>query len=150
MGAGLPAATVEQRMKRGDLVALALADDGELAGYAWTTYTDGWIPEVRAGLSLRSDEVVGFDTLVMPRWRGRGLQYPLTVPLFRYLAEQGYRRSLHWVNALNTRSLKNQRRQGKRKIATIVSSPLLGLVHLRNVAPEAGIVLKREMPAMMD
>jgi len=28
--AGLPAATVEQRMRRGDLVALALTDDGEL------------------------------------------------------------------------------------------------------------------------
>jgi GNAT superfamily N-acetyltransferase len=138
-------------MRRGDLVALALTDDGELAGYAWTTFTDGWIPEVRAGLSLRSGEVVGFDTLVMPRWRGRGLQYPLTVPLFRYLSEQGYRRSLHWVNALNTRSLKNQRRQGKRKIATIVSSPLFGLVHLRNVSPDAHITIKREreMPAMI-
>jgi L-amino acid N-acyltransferase YncA len=79
----------------------------------------------------------------MPRWRGRGLQYPLTVPLFRYLSEQGYRRSLHWVNALNTRSLKNQRRQGKRKIATIVSSPLVGIVHLRNVSPEASITLKK-------
>jgi hypothetical protein len=39
--AGLPAATVEQRMKRGDLVALALTDDEELVAYAWTTFTDG-------------------------------------------------------------------------------------------------------------
>jgi GNAT superfamily N-acetyltransferase len=146
--AGTPAAILEERMRRGDLVALALTDDGELAGYAWTTYTDAWIPEVHAGLSLRSDEVVGFDTLVMPKWRGRGLQYPLTVPLFRYLSEQGYRRSLHWVNALNKRSLKNQRRQGKRKIATIVSSPLLGIARLRDIAPEAGITFEKKKPSL--
>src|SRR6266851_4687819 len=36
--AGLPAATVEQRMRRGDLVAQALTDDGELIAYAWTLY----------------------------------------------------------------------------------------------------------------
>jgi hypothetical protein len=103
--AGLPSATVEQRMRRGDLVALALTDDEELAAYAWTTFTDGWIPQVRAGLLLRSDEAVRFDTLVLPRWRGMGLHYPLTVPIFRYLSEQGYRRTLGWVNALNTRAL---------------------------------------------
>jgi hypothetical protein len=142
--AGLPAATVEQRMRRGDLVALALTADEELVAYAWTTFTDGWIPQVRAGLPLRSDAAVRFDTLVMPRWRGMGLHYPLTVPVLRYLSEQGYRRTLGWVNALNTRALKNQRRQGKRKIATIVSSPLLGLVHLRNVSPEADITLEKK------
>jgi hypothetical protein len=49
--AGLSAATVEQQMRRGDLVALALTDDGKLAAYAWATYSDVWIPEVRAGLS---------------------------------------------------------------------------------------------------
>jgi hypothetical protein len=99
---GIPAATVEQRMKRGDLVALALTDNGELAGYAWTTFTDTWMPEVRATLPLRSDEAARFTTLVMPRWRGRGLHYPLTVPVFQYLSEQGYRRTLGWINALNT------------------------------------------------
>jgi hypothetical protein len=77
-----------------------------------------------------------------------GLHYPLTVPVLRYLSEQGYRRTLGWVNALNTRALKNQRRQGKRKIATIVSSPLLGLAHLRNVSPEAGITLEKKKPSL--
>jgi GNAT superfamily N-acetyltransferase len=146
--AGLSGATVEQRMRRGDLVALALTDDGKLAAYAWATYSDVWIPEVRAGLPLRSDEAVRFDTLVMPRWRGRGLHYPLTVPVLRYLSEQGYRRTLAWVNALNTRSLKNQRWRGNRKLATIVSSPLLGLFHLRNVSPEAGITLEKKKPSL--
>jgi hypothetical protein len=77
-----------------------------------------------------------------------GLHYPLTLPVLRYLSEHGYRRTLGWVNALNTRALKNQRRQGKRKIATIVSSPLLGLAHLRNVSPEAGIKLEKKKPSL--
>jgi hypothetical protein len=123
-------------------------DDWKLAAYAWATFTGVWIPELCAGLPLRSDEAVRFDTLVMPRWRGRGLHYPLTVPVLRYLSEQGYRRTLVWVNALNTRSLKNQRWRGNRKIATIVSSPLLGLFHLRNVSPEADITVQKKKPSL--
>jgi hypothetical protein len=84
----------------------------------------------------------------MPRWRGRGLHYPLTLPVLRYLSEQGYRRTLAWVNALNTRSLKNQRWRGNRKLATIVSSPLLGLFHLRHVSPEADITLEKKKPSL--
>jgi GNAT superfamily N-acetyltransferase len=147
---GLLAATVEQRMRRGDLVVLALTDDGELAGYAWTTFTDAWMPEVRATLPLRSDEVALFDGLVIPKWRGKGLYYPLTVAVFQYLSEQGYRRTLSWINALNTRSLKNQQRQGRRKIATIACAQVLGLVRMCNVLPDDGIALTRKKPPAMD
>jgi hypothetical protein len=55
---------------------------------------------------------------------------------------------LVWVNALNTRSLKNQRWRGNRKLATIVSSPLLGLFHLRHVSPEADITLEKKKPSL--
>jgi hypothetical protein len=138
--AGVPAAVVEQRMKRGDLVALALADE-ELAACTWTTFSDAWIKEARRTLPLHSDEAVQFDTLVMPQWRGQDLQYALTVPVLRYLSEQGYRRTLSMVNALNTRSIKNQLRQGKRRIATIASSPVLGIARLRNSS--LGVTLKK-------
>jgi hypothetical protein len=56
----------------------------------------------------------------LPRWRGRGLNYPLSLPISRYLFEHGYCRTLSWVSALNTRSLRIQLRQGKRKIAIIL------------------------------
>jgi GNAT superfamily N-acetyltransferase len=140
---GLPTATTEQRMRQGDLVALALANDEELAAYTWTTFTDAWIPDVGATLPLRRDEALRFDTLVMPQWRGKGLHYPLTAPVFRFLRDQGYRRTLTLVNALNTRPLKTQIRQGKRKVATIISSPILGIVRVRNISPTDGITLKK-------
>jgi hypothetical protein len=47
------------------------------------------------------------------------------------------------VNALNTRPLKTQVRQGKRKLATIISSPILGIVRVRNISPADGITLKK-------
>jgi GNAT superfamily N-acetyltransferase len=147
---GLLAATVRQRMRCGDLVALALTDDGQLAGYGWATFTDAWMPEVRATLTLCNDEAALFDALVMPRWRGKGLYYPLTVAIFQYLSERGYRRTLSWINMLNTRSLKNQRRQGRRKIATIACARVLGLVRMCNVLPDAGIALTRKKPPAMD
>jgi hypothetical protein len=38
---GLPAVTLEERMRRGNLVAPAPANDNELVAYAWTTFTNG-------------------------------------------------------------------------------------------------------------
>lgn len=148
MEAGMATPTVEERMRRGDLVAVLLTDDGELAAYSWTMFTDAWIPEVGATLRLRDDEMVRYDTLVMPKWRGKDLHLRFNIAFYRYLQEQGYKRTLSWVYALNTRSLKTQFRQGKRKIATIVSSPLLGIVSLRNVAPEADITLEKKKPSL--
>jgi hypothetical protein len=147
--AGMSLKTVEHRMRRGDLAALVFANDEELAAYSWTTFIEAWIAEIRATLPLRSDEAVRYDSLVMPRWRGKGLNYPLSLPISPYLFEHGYRRTLSWVSALNTRSVRTQFRQGKRKIATIVSSPLLGLVHLRNLSPAVGITLERRIPRGM-
>lgn len=140
--AGVPTALVQERMKRGDMVALALSD-GQLAAYTWVTFADAWIAEAGRTLPLRGDEAVQFDTLVLPQWRGRGLQYALTVPVLEHLSEQGYRRTLAWVDARNKRSIKNQLRQGKRRIATVAGSPLLGVARLQNVSAAAGIALEK-------
>ena len=144
---GVPAPSAEQRMRRGDLAALILAGDSELVGYTWTTFGEAWLPEVGATLRLCGDEAVRFDSLIMPRWRGRGFNYTLTIPISRYLCDQGYRRTFSWVNALNSRSLKTQLRQGKRRVAIIVSSPFLGILRVRNLSKEAGITLERSKPA---
>jgi GNAT superfamily N-acetyltransferase len=148
MEAGMSASTLEERMRRGDLVAMLLTEAGELVAHSWTMFTDAWIAEVGATLRLRSDEMVRYDTLVMPKWRGKDLHLRFNIACYRYLREEGYRRTLFWMYALNTRSLKTQFRQGKRKIATIVSSPLRGIVRLKDVAHEGGITLKKKKPSL--
>jgi len=144
--AGVLRSTVEERMQRGDLAALILANDEELVAYSWTTFGDVWLPEVGATLPLRHDEAVRFDSMMMPRWRGRGFNYILSIPISRYLHDQGYRRTFSWVHVLNRRSLKTQLRQGKRKVAIIVSSPVLGTFRVRNLSPHGGITLKKREP----
>jgi hypothetical protein len=141
--AGIPMAAVEQRIKRGDLVALAFAGE-EVAAYGWTTFKDASVPEVGATLPLHPDEAVQFNSLVMPYWRGSGLADAITAPALRYLAEHGCRRILSWIHALNTRMIKTVLRQGKHQVATIVSCPLLGIIHLRNLSPESAIALERK------
>jgi hypothetical protein len=139
---GLRRSTVEERLNRSDLLVLAVAH-GELAACTWTTFTRAWISEARRWMLLRNDEAVQFDTLVMPSWRGKGLQYGVTLPALQHLASLGYRRTLAWVNARNTRSIRNQLSQGKRKVAVIRSSPLFGLVHLQRVCEEADFNLAK-------
>jgi len=144
--AGVPATLVEESMRRGDLAALILANDEELVASSWTAFGGIWLPEVGATLPLRADEAVRFDSMMMPRWRGKGFNYVLSIPISRYLYEQGYRRTFSWVNALNRRSIKTQLRQGKRRVAIIISSAVLGIFRVRNVSPEAGITLERRKP----
>lgn len=141
--AGLESATLKERMKRGDMVTAAFDGTGDVVAYTWTTFGTVWMREVRATLLLDRNETVGLDTFVLPRWRGRGLQYPLNAWKFRHLSEHGYERGLNWVNALNIRSMKSQSSQGKRKIATIYSSPILNIVRVRKALPGSSISIQK-------
>jgi hypothetical protein len=139
--AGLPRGIAEERLKRGDMLALATANEA-IAAYSWTTFSRAWIAEARRFLSLRKDQAVQYDTLVMPSWRGKGLQYALTRPVLEHLAKLGYKQTVAWVNVRNVRSIRNQLSQGKGRIATIRSSPVLGLVQLRTLSHDAGFALE--------
>ena len=140
--AGVSRDTVEKRMVRGDVVAIAMAEEDPVA-YGWATTEDAWIAEVKATILLRDGDIVQYDTRVMPHWRRRGLHYALSAAVLPYLSQLGYKRALAWVDALNTRSLKNQRRVGKRMAADIISLPALGVLRVRNHCADDGISLER-------
>jgi hypothetical protein len=129
--AGTTSALLTERTKRGDLVAVAFDQEDQVAAYTWATFTAAWMKEIRATLLLERDETFGVDTFVLPRWRGKGLQFILETRKFRHLSEHGYRRSLNSVNALNTRSLKTQASERKRQVATVFSVPMLGVLVVR-------------------
>jgi len=141
--AGIASAVLAERTKRGDLIAVALHQKDEVAAYNWATFTDAWMKEVRATLLLDRNEAFGFDTFVLPRWRGKGLQYALEARKFRHLCEHGYTRSLASVHALNTRSLRTQASEGKRKVATIFSVPMVGVAVVRQCFPDVVVRVER-------
>ena len=135
---------IRHRLERGDMIAMVLCD-AELAAYTWVTFSEVWVSEIHRKLTLNRGEAVQFDTLVMPSWRGKGLQYAVTVPILQRLADEGCRLTLAWVNAFNRRSIKNQLRQGKHRIATLVSFPLFGIVWPYETSPGTSLkLLKRE------
>jgi GNAT superfamily N-acetyltransferase len=139
-------APVEQRIRRGDVAILAMAGD-ELVGYSWATFKERWISEIRGTILPREGETLMYDKRIMPNWRGQGLQYALSVAMLLYLSELECTRALVWVDALNTRSLKNQRRLGRRKIADIISLPALGILRVRNCSAADGITIEKRAPS---
>jgi GNAT superfamily N-acetyltransferase len=142
---GMSRAEVTRRMALGDIVALAMAGD-ELVGYTWATSRERWVSEIKATVFPRADEIVQYDKRVMPKWRGQGLQYAISGIILPHLARMGYKRTLGWVDALNTRSLKNQRRLGKRKIAGVISIPALRIMRVRNYSDSDMIRIERGQP----
>jgi len=137
-----PTYSAEQRLLRGDIATVALADE-ELVGYAWVTFRERWVSEIRATIAPQAGDVLGYDKRITPKWRGKGMQYALSVAMLQNLAEQGYRRLLSWVDALNTRSLKNQRRVGRRKVADIISIPPLRILRVRTCSPNDRIRIEK-------
>ena len=138
-------ASVAQRLERGDVAIIAMAGD-EFVGYSWATSKERWIAEIRAIIVPRAGEVLMYDKRIMPSWRGKGLQYALSVAKLLYLSELGYTCALVWVDALNTRSLKNQRRLGRRKVAEATSVPALGILHVRNFSAADSLTIKKRAP----
>jgi hypothetical protein len=143
--ARVPPENVKQRMARGDLVFVAAAGD-EPVCYSWTAFRETWIAEAAVTIVPRDDELIRYDDRVMPRWRGQGLQNAMGVAINPHLAKLGYKRSLAWVDALNIRVLKNQRRMGKRKVAEIIRVPALGIVRVRNYSAVDGVTIEKRTP----
>jgi GNAT superfamily N-acetyltransferase len=111
---------LEKRMLRGDLVSIGFVG-AEAVAYTWMTFSDVDVHELGLRLRLQPGEAVQYDTFVAPKWRGRGFQFALNVPVLNYAREHGYRKTLAWVHVLNTRSFKNQVRSGKRVIQKVIS-----------------------------
>jgi GNAT superfamily N-acetyltransferase len=135
---GLEAGEITRRLQRGDLVSIAFLSD-QVVAYTWMTFADAVFTEIGMMMRVNAGEAVQYDTLVLPAWRGQGLQLPLNEPVLRYARQNGYVRTLAWVEALNIRSVKSQIRTGKRKLMTIVSLKLPGMRRAWNVSLGASL-----------
>jgi GNAT superfamily N-acetyltransferase len=122
----LTEAEIDRRLGDGDIVAIG-SMAGDFVGYTWMKLT-GSIEINECGRFLCADpeEALQYDTFIVPKYRGRGLQFPLALPMLDYARELGLARTTSYVNALNTRSRKNQIRTGRKKVLTVVSVRLPG------------------------
>jgi CelD/BcsL family acetyltransferase involved in cellulose biosynthesis/GNAT superfamily N-acetyltransferase len=118
--------TVETRLKRGDVVAVAYAA-GQFAGFSWISFNDQAARQMEPTLALQPDEAYQFDTFVVPRWRGHRLQTLFHRVIGSYARNRGCVRTLSYVDFWNRPSIKTQVRMGKRKVQTVVSIRFRGM-----------------------
>lgn len=116
---------LQKRMLRGDIVSIGFVGN-EAVAYTWMTFGNAHVSELGLVLRLEPGELVQYDTFVARKWRGRGFQYPLNVPVLNYARDHGFRKTLAWVHVLNTRSFKNQVRSGKRVVQKVMVVRLPG------------------------
>jgi hypothetical protein len=123
--AGLTAADVAARLQRGHLAAVGFLED-QTAVYTWVSFTEASAKELRTTVCARAGEVIQYDTMVLRPFRRRGLQFAVNQPVLDYLQQQGYTRTLSWVNVLNRASCKNQWKWGKKVLLTAVMLKIPG------------------------
>jgi GNAT superfamily N-acetyltransferase len=116
---GLTASDITARLQRGDLVAVGVLGD-QTAAYTWASFTEVSVAELGRKVRARAGEVIQYDTLVLKSFRRHGLQFAVAQPVLDYAQENGYTRTLSWVNVLNRASCKNQWKWGKKLLLTAV------------------------------
>lgn len=97
---GLAWTTVEERLKRGDRCAAALAAD-RLLYFQWVAFHVAWIPELHAALHLDEGEVWGYNAAAVSEARGNNLHPAGIAFVMRRAKECGYHRYLSYVRTDN-------------------------------------------------
>jgi hypothetical protein len=126
--AGLTAADISARIQRGDMAAVGVLED-QTTVYTWVSFSEASVRELRTKICARAGEVIQYDTLVLKPFRRQGLQFAVNQPVLDYLQQQGYTRTLSWVNVLNRASCKNQWKWGKNVLLTAVMLKIPGIEH---------------------
>jgi GNAT superfamily N-acetyltransferase len=93
------------RLERGDAVAVA-TEDTRLAGFAWVAFSDMWAPELELTLLVPPKHIYHYDSLVLPRWRGRGIHGAMIHAAKDFARSQGCEHALSYINAANRQSLR--------------------------------------------
>jgi len=128
--AGLAASDVSARLQRGDVVSVGFIGN-QTAAYTWASFSEARVRELGMDIRARPGDVIQYDTLVLEPFRRCGLQFAVAKPVLDYALQQGYTRTLAWVNVLNRASYKNQRKWGKRLLLTVVLVKIPGTRHSR-------------------
>ena len=102
-------ADIELRFSRGDVVAVAYAED-EAVGCMWLTFSTGM--ELGFGTSwiLEATEALRYGAFVRPDWRGRALHSVLNNTLNRYAQERRILRTLSGISVFNSQSRRLHKR----------------------------------------
>jgi GNAT superfamily N-acetyltransferase len=110
---------IHARLRRGDVVAVAYADN-EPVGYSWMTFSDGFELVWGTKWRVHSDEAVFYGSYVVPRWRGNGVHSWLDLEMNSYARQRGIIRTMGSISLLNSGSLNLARRQAKRSIMRVL------------------------------
>jgi GNAT superfamily N-acetyltransferase len=117
---------IEQRLKRGDVVAVAYAAR-EPVSCIWLTSSSGM--ELAFGTSwvISPMEGLRYGSFVRPEWRGRAIHSLMNDAINRYARERGMVRTLAGISMLNSQSRNLPRRLRSSRVMRVF------LFHLRGV-----------------
>ena len=106
------------RLNRGDAVVVARAGQ-QVVGFAWLGFASSWDPHLGATMIVGAGEARHYDSFVMPAWRGKQVHAQLLAVAKRHARDRGCRRTVSWIAALNTPSLKVSSRFGQQRTTLV-------------------------------
>lgn len=112
-------AEVSARLDEGGKAALALTEQGEIAGYGWIRYDAIQIDDLRFRLPLPPNHAYIWDCLTVPEHRGRGIFPGLLRFMLEQLRREGITEVWAGVEPGNEPSLRAFARAGFRLVAEI-------------------------------
>ena len=100
---GLLSEDIEVRLARGDVVAVAYAEN-RVVGFMWLTFSTGMELAFETTWIIDSAEALRYESFVHPKWRGRAIHSLLNNAINRYAREHGILRTVGGISLLNSQS----------------------------------------------
>lgn len=113
--------TIDERLARGDVVAMALCE-GAAVGYVWSTSAEIRIEALGASVAPGAREVIGYDAHVARDWRGKRVFAALDACALQEARRSGAERHIVFVDALNrpaVRALGRVRQQAATRLCCL-------------------------------
>ena len=117
---------IEQRLKRGDAVAVAYSGR-EAVSCMWLTFSSGMELAFDTSWVISPMEALRYGSFVRPEWRGRAIHSFVNDAINRYARERGMVRTLAGISALNSQSRNLTKRLRSLQVMKVF------LFHLRGV-----------------
>jgi GNAT superfamily N-acetyltransferase len=101
----------EKRLKDGNLCFVVLKE-GNLAGYAWISFHEAYVPELEGKIRLGPDSAYRYDVFAVPAYRGMGVFRLIFEKSGSHLYQKGIREIISLVDSDNFNSLRALQRVG--------------------------------------
>jgi len=113
----------EERLKANHLCFIA-EKNGDIVNYKWVSFNETYVSVLERKIRVTSDSAYLYDAYTVPECRGMGISSTVSARIFRYLFQNGIKKSYYVISQKNFPSLRDAEKIGSRNMGEVTLTRL--------------------------